>query len=349
MRRHINIPIFVVHLGCPHQCSFCNQRTISGQAGFDIEQMVRTVESCLATAGDAEVEIAFFGGSFTGIDRALMTKILRRVQPYLQSGRVSSLRCSTRPDYINEEILDILEAYGMKTVELGIQSMSDKVLSACHRGHTAEDSARAARLLVSRGFSFVGQMMVGLPGSTAEDEIETAERIAALGAVGARVYPTVVFRKTPLCLAAEEGRYTPLSLTEAVERAANAVSVFRARDIPVIRVGLQANEAMTEGSEILGGPVHPALGELVESALYRRRIEGALEKKSYGGQILRLTVARGATSALIGQNKQNKTYLCRAYGFSAVTVTESAALCKGDIIIKTEKIEKTEERKRICT
>ena len=345
MRRHINIPVFVVHLGCPHQCSFCNQRTISGHAGFDIGEMERTIEESLATAEGAEVEIAFFGGSFTGIERSQMIDILSRVQPYLKSGAVSALRCSTRPDYIDGETLDILEKYGMKTVELGIQSMSDAALDACRRGHTAEDSERAAKLLVSRGFSFVGQMMIGLPGSTAEDEIETAKRIADLGASAARVYPTVVFRKTPLCAEAEAGLYTPLSLAEAVERAANAVSVFRARGIPVIRVGLQASESLADANEVYAGAAHPALGELVETELYRRKIVAQLGTE-VGAKALRLTVARGCTSAVIGQNQSNKIYLCKVYGFSRVRVLESEALCKGDIIIQTEK---TEERKRICT
>ncbi len=341
MSRHINIPIFVVHLGCPHQCSFCNQRSISGHEGFDIEQMERTVEQSLATAKDAEVEIAFFGGSFTGIERAQMTEILSRVQPYLKSGAVKALRCSTRPDYIDEEILDILEKYGMRTVELGIQSMSERVLAACRRGHTAEDSARAARLLVSRGFSFVGQMMIGLPEATAEDEIETAKRIADLGASAARVYPTVVFRKTPLCVEAQQGSYVPLSLCEAVERSANAVSVFRAREIPVIRVGLQASESLADAKEVYAGPAHPALGELVETELYKRKIEAQLGAEIKNAPYLYLTVAKGCTSAAVGQNQSNKIYLCKTYGFSRVSVTESDALCKGDVIIYTKK---TEER-----
>jgi histone acetyltransferase (RNA polymerase elongator complex component) len=335
MRRHINIPIFVPHLGCPHQCSFCNQRSISGHAGFDIERMEETVRASLSTAGDAEVEIAFFGGSFTGIERSLMESILMRVQPYLKSGAVAALRCSTRPDYINEEILDILARYGMKTVELGIQSMSDEVLSRCRRGHTAQDSMRAASLLVSHGFSFVGQMMIGLPGATAESEIETAKRISALGATAARVYPTVVFRKTPLCEDAERGIYTPLCLSEAVKRAANAVEVFRENSVSVIRVGLQQTEMLSDAQTVYSGPVHPALGEMVETELYRRRIEAYLASGNKA-PVLHLTVARGCTSAAMGQHKSNKIYLCRTYGFSRVRVTESDALCKGDIIIKTE-------------
>ncbi len=343
MSRHINIPIFVPHLGCPHQCSFCNQRSISGSAGFCLSDMEQTIDRALATIErDATVEIAFFGGSFTGIERSLMIQILRRAHRYLESGAASSLRCSTRPDYINDEILNILAAYGMKTVELGIQSMSDAVLSACRRGHTEADSVRAAQLLVQRGFAFVGQMMIGLPSATPESERETAKAICDLGAVGARVYPTVVFRETPLCEDAMRGAYRPLALSEAVSRAANAVEIFRAHGVPLLRVGLHATEALNDENTVFAGPAHSAMGELVESEIYRRKICSLLsgEKKA---PILRILVAKGCTSAVVGQHKSNKNYLCESFGFSRVIVEESEALCKGDVIIKTE------ERKRVCT
>jgi len=343
MSRHINIPIFVPHLGCPHQCSFCNQRSISGSHGFCLADMEKTIEQSLATAAqDATVEIAFFGGSFTGISRPLMIEILSRAQKYLKSGAVSSLRCSTRPDYINEEILDILSFYGMKTVELGIQSMSDKVLSACRRGHTAAQSRKAAELLVKRGFSFVGQMMIGLPEAAAESERETAKAICDLGATGARVYPTVVFHETPLCESAKRGEYQPLSLSDAVSRAADVVEIFRARGVSLLRVGLHATEALSDEKCVFAGPSHSALGELVESEIYRRRIVSLLEGEKKA-PILRILVAKGQTSAVIGQHQVNKRYLCEQLGFSRVIVTESEALSKGDITIKTE------ERKRVCT
>ncbi len=343
MSRHVNIPIFVPHLGCPHQCSFCNQRSISGSEGFCLSALEQTIDRALATVErEASVEIAFFGGSFTGIDRSLMEEILRRAHRYLESGAVASLRCSTRPDYINEEVLDILETYGMKTVELGIQSMSDPVLSACRRGHTAKDSVRAASLLVMRGFDFVGQMMIGLPSATPESEKETARAICELGAVGARVYPTVVFHETPLCEDAIRGVYQPLTLSEAVLRTANAVEIFHAHGVPLLRVGLHATEALNDENTVFAGPTHSAMGELVESELYRRKICSLLkgEKKA---PVLRILVAKGCTSAAVGQHKSNKNYLCESFGFSRVIVEESEALCKGDVIIKTE------ERKRVCT
>lgn len=343
MSRHINIPIFVPHLGCPHQCSFCNQHSISGSKGFRLADMERTIEASLATAeSDAEIEIAFFGGSFTGIDRSLMIEILARTRPYIESGRVSSLRCSTRPDYINEEVLNILKAYGMKTVELGIQSMNDAVLAACHRGHTAEDSIRAAKLLTACGFDFVGQMMLGLPSATPESERETAEAICRLGATAARVYPTVVFRETPLCLDAIRGIYTPLALTDAVTRAADVAEIFRKHGVHLLRVGLHATEALSDEKNYFAGPAHSAMGELVESKLYRRKIASLLERERKA-PILRILVAKGCTSAVVGQHRSNKNYLCEKFGFTRVIVEECSELSKGDIMIKTE------ERKRVCT
>ncbi len=179
--RHINIPIFIPHLGCPHDCVFCNQRTISGKKEFDLSSVDSDINTALSSinAGDAEVEIAFFGGSFTGIDRGLMVTLLKKAEKYISEGKVHSVRLSTRPDYIDEEILNILKEHHVRNIELGIQSMSDDVLSACKRGHTAEQTVNACQLIVENGFDLVGQMMIGLPCSSQIDEINTAKKSEA--------------------------------------------------------------------------------------------------------------------------------------------------------------------------
>ena len=213
MKKHVNIPIFIPHLGCPNQCVFCNQRTISGVEQFDIANVKKEIEDALSTVDSSqEAEIAFFGGSFTGIDRNLMISLLELAYGYVTDGKVKSVRCSTRPDYIDEEILDILKKYGVTTIELGLQSSSDEVLSVSKRGHTRADEARSCDLIVQRGFELVGQMMIGLPASTLESEMETARFIVEHGAVGARIYPTVVFYETELCQMAKRGDYSPISL-----------------------------------------------------------------------------------------------------------------------------------------
>ena len=167
MKKHVNIPIFIPHLGCPNQCIFCNQRTISGVNKFDISRVENEIEIALKTVLPSQkAEIAFFGGSFTGIDRDLMLSLLKLANKYILYGRIDSIRCSTRPDYINEDILSILKQYGVRTIELGLQSSSDKVLNIAKRGHTKEDEQRACKMIVEHGFELVGQMMIGLPGSS---------------------------------------------------------------------------------------------------------------------------------------------------------------------------------------
>ena len=175
MKKHANIPIFIPHLGCPNDCVFCNQRSISGHMSFDESKVrfeIKEALSSIEKIGEIEeVEIAFFGGSFTGIDRSLMVYLLETAHEYITAGRVDSIRLSTRPDYISEEILDILEKYGVRTIELGLQSMCDDVLIRSRRGHDASTAERACRMIKERGFSLIGQMMIGLPGSDIQKEL----------------------------------------------------------------------------------------------------------------------------------------------------------------------------------
>ncbi|MBQ9085280.1 MAG: radical SAM protein, partial [Clostridia bacterium] len=264
MSRHVNIPIFIPHLGCPNQCVFCNQRTICGRDAFRADSIRAEIESVLSTVSpDDECEIAFFGGSFTGIDRGLMVDLLTIAKEYVDKGFVRSVRCSTRPDYINEEIINLLREYSVNTVELGLQSSSDSVLALSKRGHNRIDEERACRLLVDNKFSLVGQMMIGLPGSSLESELETAEFIASVGAEYARIYPTVVFQDTELCKMAKSAIYTPLSLDDAIERSCAVYSYFLRKGVKVIRVGLCSSDNLVDDSKYFAGPNHPALGELV--------------------------------------------------------------------------------------
>ena len=279
MKRHVNIPIFIPHLGCPNQCVFCNQRTITGKNEFRIEAVSETVECALRTIPeDTETEIAFFGGSFTGIDFNFMCELLKIAYSYIQSGRVSSIRCSTRPDYINEKILSTLKKYGVRVIELGLQSTSDKVLALTKRAHSFEAEERACKMVVDAGFELVGQMMIGLPGSTLELEEATARFIANVGAKGARIYPTVVFRGTELCEMTENGTYTPLSLEDAITRSARVFKIFRDAQIPVIRIGLCAAENLSAPNSYFAGPNHAALGELVENEFYYELIKKKTEE-----------------------------------------------------------------------
>ena len=344
MKKHVNIPIFIPHLGCPNQCVFCNQRTISGVDTFDIFSVKKQIDDALETIHSSqEVEIAFFGGSFTGIDRELMVSLLKLANEYILCGRVKSIRCSTRPDYINNEILDLLKQYGVETIELGLQSTSDKVLTISKRGHSRLDEENACRLITERGFNLVGQMMIGLPDSTLVDEINTAKFIVDMGAVEARIYPTIVFRDTELYEMAKNEAYSPIELIDAIERSAKVLQIFDECNVDVIRIGLCSSDNLMNEEKYYAGPNHPALGEMVENALFYNKISDHLSKdRIYSGVILHVYVAKGSLSKVIGQKKSNKIKLIREYGFADVKFKEDSCLSGYELKIE-------EERKRECT
>lgn len=329
-KRHINIPIFIPHEGCPNSCVFCNQHTITQAENGGADRDVRPeIEACLLTADkNSECEIAFFGGSFTGIDRTQMIRLLETAYDYVKDGRVCSIRLSTRPDFISEEILDILGSYGVRHIELGIQSMSDDVLAASKRGHTAEKARDACRLIVSRGFSLTGQMMIGLPSSSVESEIMTAKEICELGADSARIYPTVVFYDTELCNMAKRKQYTPLTNDEAAKRCAAVYRVFAENGVTVLRVGLQSGEGLSE-ENVYAGASHSAIGEMAVSIFYFEEMRKICRKMTETGELCRgdravLTVfcAEGETSKVSGQKRVNKTRLTELFCELGVEICE---------------------------
>lgn len=318
MKKHANIPIFIPHEGCRNECVFCNQRTITGTCQSSDRDITSEIESALSTIPENyETEIAFFGGSFTGIGIDRMTRLLDTAYGYVKSGKVQSIRLSTRPDYIDKEILDILKSRGVTHIELGIQSMRQNVLDACKRGHTVKDTEKACRLINDFGFILGGQMMIGLPCSTAEDEIYTAQKIAEMGAKEARIYPCVVFHGTELCEMAKNGGYEPISVDEAVERSASVYGIFKNSGIKVLRIGLQASENLSDESEVYAGANHPAMGELVMSEyLYSRILENIslFEEISIKNTKNRLIIycSEKNVSKISGQNKKNKERILSA-------------------------------------
>ncbi len=318
MSRHLNVPIFIPHLGCPHLCVFCNQRTISGAQHFDPTQVDAQIAQALATTTEQDTaEIAFFGGSFTGIDRDLMCYLLDVAERYVQSpmagkARVKGIRMSTRPDYISQDILDILARYSVRTVELGVQSMDDAVLAASERGHDAACAERACRMLLDAGYEVVGQTMIGLPGSTLQSEVETAEKLCRIGVQAARIYPTVVFADTVLCSMMQSGRYVPLSVDEAVERSAATLRVFEDAGVQVIRIGLCASDNLTDPALAVDGANHPALGELVRSRLYYQRLRKLLAEAD--APVQRVYIPARELSVAIGQHRQNLLRLREQFG-----------------------------------
>ena len=293
------------------------------------------IANALSTVdADDTCEIAFFGGSFTGIDRELMTYLLGVAQKYVDAGRVQSIRLSTRPDYINDEIIDILKRFSVRTVELGLQSLDDGVLLASGRGHDSECARRACKLLKDAGFSLIGQMMIGLPSSDVNTEIATAKEIISMGADGARVYPTVVFYETELACMTARGEYTPLTNDDAVYRTKEVLGVFAESDVPCIRVGLQASENLSDDSCVMAGANHSAIGELAMSELYYDRICEAIDAAGYLGGELTVYVSCGNVSKAVGHKKRNKERICQKYGFKKLKVLEKNQIMSYNIILE---------------
>ena len=337
-KTHVNIPVFIPHLGCPNMCVFCSQRAISGVSSFVPEKASEIIENVLSTTehNGTVREIAFFGGSFTGIDRGLMISLLDLAEGYVKSGRVSGIRFSTRPDYIDKEILDILSNYTISAAELGIQSFSDRVLKMSKRGHTAEQSKRAIKLLKESGYRVVGQMMIGLPGATVEDEIITAKKIVEYGADAARIYPTVVFRKTELHDMTVGGKYEPLTNDEACERSAAVLEIFENSNVECLRIGLCESENLHDEGEAYAGANHPALGEMVYGELYYKRICAALDRFSSDelkDKIAIVEVPKGGISKASGQKKRNKERILANYPICNIKFIENETLKRYNILL----------------
>ncbi|MBQ8296681.1 MAG: radical SAM protein [Ruminococcus sp.] len=306
--KHSNISIFIPHIGCPNMCSFCNQHTISGAQKAPTAQEVREIcEKALAEARSPEnTEIAFFGGSFTAIPRGYMLELLEAVQDFIGEGKFRGIRISTRPDCISEEILTVLKKYGVTAIELGAQSMSNKVLEANDRGHTAEDVVNASTLIREYGFELGLQMMIGLYKSTGDDEFETVDKITGICPDTVRIYPVVILEGTKLSELYREGEYTTFSFDEAVEMSAIAMMRFESGGIRVIKCGLHASEFVEK--DMVGGFYHPAFRELCEGLIYRWRIEEIIGYETGEGFDFVIAVNPSCISKALGHKKSNAEY-----------------------------------------
>lgn len=302
--KHINVALFVPDAGCPHRCSFCNQKTISGKiTPLKVEEIDRAVKIALNNIGCNEGEIAFFGGSFTAIDRDYMVSLLERAYAYVEKGLFKGIRISTRPDCINQEILDILHRYGVTAIELGCQSMDDEVLLLNKRGHTEKDVVNAVRLIKTNGFELGLQMMTGLYGDTDEKAVCTAGKIIALCPDTVRIYPTIVLEGTDLCQLYRKGLYAPQTVDEAAELCKRLLLMFEENDIKVIRLGLHSGGNVEEG--FVAGPYHPAFREICESKIYLDNVLNQLQEQSLTAGNIEITVGTSFVSMLTGQKKAN--------------------------------------------
>ena len=326
------VPVFVPHWGCEHACVFCNQRRITGMREPATAQAVhRAMAEAAALPHGDERQLAFYGGSFTAIPPERQEELLQAAQTYLESGALRSLRLSTRPDAIDGETLERLRRFHVETIELGAQSMDDRVLALSGRGHTAADVENASREIRSFGFRLILQMMTGLPGDTDEGAVETARRLIALRPDGVRVYPTVIVRDTALYDQWREGAYREHTVEDAVRVCAKLVPLFDKAGIPILRLGLNPTEELSNGGAV-GGAYHPALGELVRSRILRERAETLLEDIP-AGSCVTLGVSARELSQMIGQHRCNIEYLKDRFFLSGVAV-RPVALEPGTVCVR---------------
>ena len=320
-RAHI-LPVFVPHWGCPHACVFCNQRRISGvgkpATAGDVKNAIAQAAAFLPKGGKRQ--LAFYGGSFTAIPVPDQEVLLSAAKEAMDRGEIDAVRLSTRPDAIDETVLERLRRYGVETVELGAQSMDDAVLRLTERGHTAADVERASRLITAAGFKLILQMMTGLPGSSDESDTETARRLIALGPDGVRIYPTVIVRDTALYDMWQAGSYREHTVEDAVRVCAKIVPLFEAAGIPVIRLGLNPTEELSGGAAA-GGAYHPALGELVKSRILLEKAHAMLAGTAPGSRVV-IEVGRGRTSQMAGQHRENLRRLQEAFSLKGIRICE---------------------------
>lgn len=325
MKRKYIIPIFVPHLGCPNDCVFCNQKSISGQKkNMTKEEAKNIIDNYLKNIKDenAQIEIAFFGGSFTAIEEKIQNELLELAYGYIKNGQVESIRISTRPDCINKEILKRLKKYKVKTIELGVQSSNDYILKRSNRGHTFENVKKASKLIRLYGFRLGHQMMVGLPESTRIDEINTAKALIKLKPKMVRIYPVLVVKNTRLEKECEEGIYEPIPLPQAIETCKELVRMFSDKKIDIIRVGLQNTDEIddpnSEKSEVVAGPYHPAFRQLVESSMWYDAIVGKIKKLNVKVKEVEVRVNPIDVNNVIGHKKENIKKLKEYYDVNLI-------------------------------
>ena len=328
MKNQYIIPIFVPHLGCPNDCIFCNQKSISGEKKQVTKDDVKKIieEHLKYVKEDAKIEVAFFGGSFTAIEVEKQIELLETAYEYIKQKKINSIRISTRPDYINKQILKRLKKYKVKTIELGVQSSNDYILKKAGRGHTFEDVKKASRLIRWYGFDLGHQMMVGLPESTLVDEINTAKQLIKLKPKMVRIYPLLVIKGTKLEKDYNDGKYKALTVVQAVEICKEVMKLFVKKNIEVIRIGLQTTDEIAnpenEKSEVVAGPFHPAFRQLVESGIWNDVIVDKIKMLNVKVKEVVVTVNPLDVNNVIGHKKENLKNLKDVYDVDLVVKSD---------------------------
>lgn len=324
MTRHYIIPIFVPHHGCPHDCVFCNQRKITGvNSGITEEEVQSIIENHLSTfKRDSFKEVAFFGGSFTAIEIKEQKKLLRIPFLYKQKGLIDEIRLSTRPDAIDIEILEILKEFTVDTIELGVQSLDSDVLEKSERGHDDSVVYKSSKLIKDNGFKLGLQMMLGLPKDTQEKSLLTAKKLLQIEPAFLRLYPTLVIKNTKLEYLMNNSLYSPMTLEDTIEISSKILMLFTSHSIPIIRIGLQTTENIQLGKDVVGGPFHPAIRQLVEERVFKILFIDYIknQKINLKGKEITIYCSKLYTSVISGQKGQNKNEITRELGISKLNI-----------------------------
>jgi histone acetyltransferase (RNA polymerase elongator complex component) len=301
------VPVFIPQSGCPHRCAFCNQHAVTGADARlpSLDTLQTDIRRFLGYRREnrTETEISFFGGNFLGQDHETIVTLLDAAAAFVRSGEAQGIRFSTRPDTIDNDRLALISGYPVKTVEIGAQSMDDKVLTLSRRGHSSLETVRAVHLLKQNGYKTWLQIMVGLPGENHASAMETGRQIASLSPDFVRIYPTLVIRDSLLERWYKSGAYEPLTLDGCIDLVKKLFLLFSEKNIPVIRVGLQANEGLDTGRDLVAGPYHPAMGQLVLSEIFFDKAVAAVD--SPGITELTLFVNPRMISTMRGQKNTN--------------------------------------------
>ena len=340
MKKHAIIPVFIPHRGCPNDCVFCNQKAITArQADVTPDDVRKLIEDYLPTLtgrGLEEIEIAFFGGSFTGIPIEDQSAFLAVAKEYKDRGLIDRIHMSTRPDYIDREILDNLKRYDADIIELGVQSFDPEVLEASNRGHKVEDVYRACELIKEYDFQLGIQLMIGLPGDSPEKCIYSAKEAVRLAPSSARLYPTIVLNDTELYDMYMDGRYRPLTTAEAVDITKEMYRILSDAGITILRVGLKSTDLITDGGEINGHTYHPAFRQLVEGELARESLESQLEALISAGDTPDHVVFEGNSrsfSNMTGHGGKNRKYFNEKYPGIRISYRASSDLGDGEYLV----------------
>ncbi|MBP1998826.1 histone acetyltransferase (RNA polymerase elongator complex component) [Peptostreptococcus canis] len=322
------IPIFVPHQGCPHDCIFCNQKKITGvSTDMTGEKTRMIIEEALKTIpNSASIEIAFFGGSFTAIDKNKQVELLSVANEYKKKGIVDDIRMSTRPDCIDEDILKLVKKYGTTIIELGVQSMDEGVLKSSIRGHNSDIVEINSRLIKSFGFKLGLQMMIGLPTDTESKCIYTARQFAEISPDFVRIYPTLVIKETGLERAYVEGWYKPFSIKECIDIVKKIITIYEKANIEVIRVGLQATKDIQPGRDVIAGPYHPSFRELVKTEMIKDYLIDVIGKRSFENIVI--YTDNKNISAVVGNKKSTRKFINNEYNAKFKTVTNAKLLNK---------------------